>query len=177
VNLGNAGRVEFRAPRGTLRLDRFMAKLEWVAAMVEYTRDATRRPVPGAFTQWALASGEYAEFRTLVADLMPGRVNPTRPAATRPTTSTTPAGSPDDQCAYALSISGRKCGLTRRSHNTVERGATHDFTPDPLIVPARGRCRYSAPVYPYGRCDRLTGHPDRHSHENTDTGETEVWGA
>lgn len=59
VNLSHRGRVEFRLPRGTLRLDRFYAKIEWVAAMIEYTRDATRATNPAAFMAWAVASGEY----------------------------------------------------------------------------------------------------------------------
>lgn len=59
VNLSNDGRVEFRLPRGTLRLDRFYAKVEWVAAMVEYTRDEANATNPSAFMAWATASGEY----------------------------------------------------------------------------------------------------------------------
>ncbi len=34
------GRVEFRLPRGTLRLDRFFKNLEWTTAMVEFTKTA-----------------------------------------------------------------------------------------------------------------------------------------
>lgn len=33
------GRYEFRLPRGTLRLDRFYKNVEWITAMIEYTRD------------------------------------------------------------------------------------------------------------------------------------------
>ena len=81
VNLENSGRVEVRLPRGTLRVDRFYGKLEWVASMVEYTRDSANRPVPGTFCEWVLASrADYAEFVALLTDLMPSRVNPT-PAA------------------------------------------------------------------------------------------------
>jgi len=90
VNLGNYGRVEFRAPRGTLRVDRFYAKLEWVAAMVEYTRTATSVS-PGAFTRWAFGrESDYPEFTNMVRDIMPGRAasatgqeySPVRPTGT-----------------------------------------------------------------------------------------------
>ena len=43
------GRFEFRLPRGTLRVDRFLKNLEWTVAMIEYTRTsqvATSRPIP-----------------------------------------------------------------------------------------------------------------------------------
>lgn len=64
VNASHSGRIEFRVPRGTLRLDRFYAKLEWVAAMVEFTRDASNATTPAAFTRWAEARA--AEYPALV---------------------------------------------------------------------------------------------------------------
>lgn len=91
VNLGNYGRIEFRAPRGTLRLDRFMAKLEWVAAMVEFTRSNTGRMSVGAFVAWVNGrAAEYPEFIRMMGDLMPARVGgamgTTRRAARSPMT-------------------------------------------------------------------------------------------
>ena len=75
VNLENPGRVEFRVPRGTLRVDRFYAKLEWVASMVEYTRVASARPTPGAYCDWVVAHrSEYPEIVEMLAELMPARV-------------------------------------------------------------------------------------------------------
>jgi hypothetical protein len=60
VNLSNEGRIEFRLPRGTLRVDRFFAKLEWVASMVEYTRSADNAPNVAAYTSWVQAhASEY----------------------------------------------------------------------------------------------------------------------
>lgn len=60
VNVGNEGRVEFRLPRGTLRVDRFYAKLEWVASMVEYTRDPDNAANVAAYVRWVQdRSGEY----------------------------------------------------------------------------------------------------------------------
>lgn len=38
LNGQNTDRIEFRLPRGTLRLDRFYKNLEWTHAMVEYSR-------------------------------------------------------------------------------------------------------------------------------------------
>jgi hypothetical protein len=75
VNLAHAGRVEFRLPRGTLRLDRFYAKLEWAAAMVEYTRDAARAISPSPFMKWAIASGEYPELARYMAERFPARID------------------------------------------------------------------------------------------------------
>jgi len=52
LNAGNEGRVEFRLPRGTLRIDRFYSKLEWTAAMVAYTKDPDNATTPVAFMRW-----------------------------------------------------------------------------------------------------------------------------
>lgn len=46
-------RFEFRLPRGTLRLDRFMKNVEWASAMVAYTRDESRDLMPTSFLGWA----------------------------------------------------------------------------------------------------------------------------
>lgn len=49
----NQPRFEFRLPRGTLRIDRFFKNLEWVHAMVVYTRTATTVGCkPQAFAKW-----------------------------------------------------------------------------------------------------------------------------
>lgn len=68
LNASHAGRVEFRLPRGTLRIDRFYAKLEWAAAMVEYTRDPHNVVQPSAFMRWAAASGEYTELTRMMRE-------------------------------------------------------------------------------------------------------------
>jgi hypothetical protein len=61
LNASHEGRVEFRLPRGTLRLDRFYAKLEWAASMVEYTRDPANVVRPSDYMRWCKAQGpEYA---------------------------------------------------------------------------------------------------------------------
>lgn len=62
LNASHEGRVEFRLPRGTLRIDRFFAKVEWAAAMVEYTRNPDNAVRPSDFMRWAKASGEYPEL-------------------------------------------------------------------------------------------------------------------
>lgn len=56
------GRVEFRLPRGTLRLDRFMKNLEWAHGMVSFTKDEARAPsecMPDKFMEYALADERY----------------------------------------------------------------------------------------------------------------------
>lgn len=74
VNLSHSGRVEFRMPRGTLRVDRFYAKVEWTAAMVEFTRDATRASNMGAFVAWVRAnSADYPELVTYLRDRFEAR--------------------------------------------------------------------------------------------------------
>jgi hypothetical protein len=47
-------RVEFRLPRGTLRIDRFFKNLEWTAGMVEFTRGMASHieAVPENFMSW-----------------------------------------------------------------------------------------------------------------------------
>lgn len=115
VNLGNRGRVEFRAPRGTLRLDRFMGKLEWVAAMVEFTRVTTGRMSVGAFVAWVNGrQAEYPEFVRLMADLTPARVDPARASrTTRPATRTTSPAAPVGPVVCTL------CGQERLQHGSA----------------------------------------------------------
>lgn len=112
VNLESRGRVEFRSPRGTLRLDRFMAKLEWTAAMVEYTRNATRVSI-GGFVAWVMdRRADYPEFVNMMADLMPGRVAGGASRTTSPATRTTSPASPAaSTCAagYAGHAAGCSC--------------------------------------------------------------------
>lgn len=62
LNASHHGRIEFRLPRGTLRLDRFYAKVEWTAAMVAYTLNPANPVRPSDFMRWAQASGEYPEL-------------------------------------------------------------------------------------------------------------------
>lgn len=117
VNLENAGRVEFRVPRGTLRLDRFMAKLEWVAAMVEYARTATRVSV-GGFVAWTMAHrADYPEFVAMMAELTPGR------------TATRPAPAPRTTSPATRTVA--TCGASDSAYRTCDlmdgHGGFHDF--------------------------------------------------
>jgi hypothetical protein len=50
------GRIEFRLPRGTLRIDRFYKNLEWVASMVEFTRDFTATD-SATYMRWVMGKG------------------------------------------------------------------------------------------------------------------------
>jgi len=75
LNALNANRVEFRLPRGTLRLDRFYKNLEWTAAMVEYSRDGedesgkVKAMVPASFMRWTLANREsYPDFANYIEE-------------------------------------------------------------------------------------------------------------
>jgi hypothetical protein len=68
LNASNEGRIEFRLPRGTLRIDRFYAKLEWTAAMVEYTRDSGHRIQVSAFMRWVAESDEYPELMSFMRE-------------------------------------------------------------------------------------------------------------
>jgi hypothetical protein len=55
TNAGNDGRIEFRLPRGTLRIDRFFKNLEWTVAMIEFSREVTdvELMTPVQFTKYA----------------------------------------------------------------------------------------------------------------------------
>jgi hypothetical protein len=73
LNASNSGRIEFRLPRGTLRVDRFLAKVEWVAAMVEYTRDPNNAVQVTAFLHWAERSGDYPALVAFARERFAGR--------------------------------------------------------------------------------------------------------
>lgn len=74
VNLSHRGRVEFRIPRGTLRVDRFYAKLEWTASMVEYTRDASVALNPAAYVAWVRANAtEWPELMAYLTERFAAR--------------------------------------------------------------------------------------------------------
>ena len=137
LNASHSGRVEFRLPRGTLRLDRFYAKLEWTAAMVEYTRDASNVVRPSDFMRWARESGEYPELTAMMLE----RFNAARFEATdapadaresaadvRERIAAARAQSAGDQCQHTSPRSGTRCAVTRRSHGSRADGdASHDF--------------------------------------------------
>lgn len=58
-------RFEFRLPRGTLRLDRFMKNLEWTVAMIEYSRTHMLADMKSLdFMRWAQAN--RAQYPNLV---------------------------------------------------------------------------------------------------------------
>jgi hypothetical protein len=64
----SSGRIEFRLPRGTLRLDRFYKNLEWTVAMIEYTRNVRLlQSTPSKFMDWCRT--QRAEFPNLVSFL------------------------------------------------------------------------------------------------------------
>jgi hypothetical protein len=77
LNVSHGGRIEFRCPRGTLRADRFYAKLEWVASMIEYARSAASvgHANPSDYVKWvADRRSEWPEVYAYIAELTPGRV-------------------------------------------------------------------------------------------------------
>lgn len=63
-------RFEFRLPRGTLRLDRFMKNLEWTVAMIEYSRTHSLAQMKSLdFMRWANLGPQAEKFPNLVAFL------------------------------------------------------------------------------------------------------------
>jgi hypothetical protein len=74
LNGSNAGRIEFRLPRGTLRVDRFMAKIEWAASMIEYTRDADHPVNVGSYVGWLAANAaDWPEVTAYMQERFPKR--------------------------------------------------------------------------------------------------------
>lgn len=64
-------RLEFRLPRGTLRVDRFFKNLEWTVAMIEYARThgvAECRPQP--FMRWVVLDNltEYPNLANFIVE-------------------------------------------------------------------------------------------------------------
>jgi hypothetical protein len=60
---GGQGRLEFRVPRGTLRIDRFYKNLEWVAAMIEFTANYAATD-SATFMRWVMSQGSrYADLQ------------------------------------------------------------------------------------------------------------------
>jgi hypothetical protein len=115
LNASNSGRIEFRLPRGTLRFDRFMAKLEWTAAMIEYTRDGSNVVQVSPFMRWVQRTGEYPALLTYMQERFdaarfegddpepPQRVTP------EPRVPPDPDNAPDARCGEANS--GLLCTL------------------------------------------------------------------
>lgn len=66
-NASNEGRVEFRLPRGTLRIDRFYKNLEWTVSMFEYAKQSSPSLKPADYMKWALA--RRVEYPNLCAFL------------------------------------------------------------------------------------------------------------
>lgn len=75
LNAQNPGRIEVRVPRGTLRVDRFYAKLEWIASLIEYTRDASRPVRISDYMRWAVGTGEYPELARYFGERFPKRLD------------------------------------------------------------------------------------------------------
>ena len=101
LNAENPGRMEFRAPRGTLRVDRFYAKLEWAASMIEYTRDANNVPQVSAYMRWTAATGEYPQVVAYMRERFsaerfaePAERQRQRPSSPTPAPETAPAPEP-----------------------------------------------------------------------------------
>lgn len=61
-------RFEFRLPRGTLRVDRFLKNLEWTAGMISYTR-STALPKAEGFMEWARKYPEvYSNLNSFIGE-------------------------------------------------------------------------------------------------------------
>ena len=74
LNASHSGRIEVRTPRGTLNLATFMARVQWVAAVVEFTRDPASRPTPAGFIAYVKVNqATYPDLFTYAADRMPSR--------------------------------------------------------------------------------------------------------
>jgi hypothetical protein len=65
-------RIEFRLPRGTLRVDRFYKNLQWTQAMIEYTRTlrSMNTAVPDRFMKWVEGkmNGVYPDLSSFMGE-------------------------------------------------------------------------------------------------------------
>lgn len=66
-------RMEFRLPRGTLRVDRFMKNLQWTHGMIEYTRTCgVAAARPAAFMDWAMDNKrKYPDLAAFLVERAP----------------------------------------------------------------------------------------------------------
>lgn len=74
VNLTHDHTAEVRVLRGTVRPDRFFAKLQMTAALVEWTRDATNPLRLTEWMTWLQGRPEYADAAAFVAERFPARL-------------------------------------------------------------------------------------------------------
>jgi len=168
------GRFEFRLPRGTLRLDRFMKNLEWTVAMIEFSRTGRVAGMKSAlFMRWV---GErQAQYPNLVKFLGErfGAAAVGSPVATTTRTRTRRAVTVADPLAdalYATRISPRT-GLPVRSYN---RRATATRPPGRPVGFSPVRSRRVVAEYPAQPCaltqyhdggyycEYTPGHPGEH---------------
>jgi len=76
LNANNDGRIEFRLPRGTLRVDRFYKNLEWTAAMIAFATPVTggTHMNPSEFTRWVLKQEGYTYLKAFIEEKFAARV-------------------------------------------------------------------------------------------------------
>lgn len=200
LNASNEGRIEFRLPRGTLRFDRFMAKLEWVAAMVEYTRDGSNVVQVSPFMRWVQRTGEYPALLTYMQERFdaarfaePETPEPApAPVVREPEYPVPVVREPEFVPLRCDALyAGRRCEF-RFGHNGLHQWEPADdpfepVSPDPLrtvslfepLVPYEGRChamQFPRDSIGYGGgyvCTRAEGHTGNHA--ATDIAERTEW--
>lgn len=77
------GRFEFRLPRGTLRLDRFMKNLEWTVGMIEFSRTHMLSDMTSLdFMRWAKRNrAQYPNLVKFLNERFPAEVTATAATA------------------------------------------------------------------------------------------------
>lgn len=109
------GRIEFRLPRGTLRIDRFYKNLEWVHAMIEYTRrygDTTS----ATFMRWVMSREQYPDLRAYITEKF----------HIEPQAEFEPAAAPENENAVktVIDVRGRRTDMQRQPRLTIDGYAT-----------------------------------------------------
>lgn len=95
LNAPGHDRVEFRLPRGTLRVDTLYAALEWAASMQEYTRVDGRSLTPTGYVEWlGQHATDYPEITRRLRVLFPARFGEGAASTAAPTTTAARTTSP-----------------------------------------------------------------------------------
>lgn len=146
------GRLEFRLPRGTLRIDRFYKNLEWTHSMIEYTRQFGDVNA-ATYMRWVMGLDRYTDLQNFLVERF-GLVNTgpyTPEAAPVSTGQMAVEAGPDVLNEWREPNSYRLASRSRAEEVTSDPFDEDDFEPDWVDgVLNRLESRVDAPACPCG---------------------------